>query len=94
MFFLSEFLPIHLNKISVMGKNQTDGETYKRTHPSLYCSICGKPLYPTDQSNIEKTFHCSSAEAKFWDFERGTPEQIKAKAHWEQSRKEIYLNNI
>jgi hypothetical protein len=77
-----------------MEKNQVSEETNKKRLPAFYCNICGEPLYPTDHCNLETTFHCSSAEARFWDFERGSAEQLKAKEHWEQSRKEIYLNNI
>jgi len=77
-----------------MGQNQASEVTYNIKLPALYCNICGEPLYPTDQTNMETTFHCSSVEARFWDFERGSMEQLKAKEHWEQSRKEIYVKNI
>lgn len=55
----------------------------------LKCIICGSPLYNTDQSLSEISYHCSSPEARFWDFDRGSIEQIKAKDHWDQSRQEI-----
>lgn len=55
----------------------------------LRCTICGADLYNTDQCLSELSYHCSSAEARFWDFERGTLEQTKAKDHWDRSRQEI-----
>jgi hypothetical protein len=55
----------------------------------LNCVVCGSPLYNTDKSFSETTFHCSSLEARFWDFERGTAEQAEAKDHWDKSKKEI-----
>jgi hypothetical protein len=49
-------------------------------------------MYATDQGNSEITYHCSSAEARFWDFDRGTVEQAQAKKHWDQSIREVFLN--
>jgi hypothetical protein len=49
-------------------------------------------MYATDKSNFEVTYRCSSPEARFWDFDRGTAGQAKAKEHWDKSRKEIFLN--
>jgi len=56
---------------------------------NLKCSICGYPLYNTDQALGELIYHCSSPEARFWDFDRGSIEQIKSKEHWDLSRQEI-----
>lgn len=56
------------------------------------CEICGSKTYITDHGNHELTFHCSSLEARFWDFERG-PEQDKSKEHWDKSRKDVFLNH-
>ena len=56
------------------------------------CKICGSSLYSTDHGNGETTYHCSSAEARFWDFERGTAEQNRSKDHWDQSRLEVFLD--
>ncbi len=63
-------------------------------HPNEECNcrVCGKPLYSTDHSNFEITFHCSSPEARFWDFDRGTIEQNISKKHWDESKEEVYLN--
>ena len=58
----------------------------------LSCAVCGAPMYATDQGNSEITYHCSSAEARFWDFDRGTAEQAQAKKHWDQSIREVFLN--
>ncbi|TDX01360.1 hypothetical protein [Dinghuibacter silviterrae] len=60
-------------------------------HPDSKCKVCGAPLYSTDHDNHEITYHCSSPEARFWDFERGTRDQDMAKNHWDQSREEIFL---
>jgi hypothetical protein len=60
-------------------------------HPDEKCRVCGKPLYSTDHDNYEVTYHCSSPEARFWDYERGTQEQEVSKRHWEQSREEVCL---
>jgi hypothetical protein len=65
-------------------------ETFERILPIFKCNICGESLYPTDYCNLETTLHCSSPEARFWDFERGSLEQLKAKIHWDQSRKAIH----
>ena len=59
----------------------------------LTCKICGSHLYSTDHGNHEITYHCSSPEARFWDFERGTPEQVTSKDHWDRSRLEVFYNN-
>jgi hypothetical protein len=60
-------------------------------HPGAACKICGGSLYATDHGNHEITYHCSSGEARFWDFDRGTLDQLNAKAHWENSRIEKFL---
>jgi hypothetical protein len=57
--------------------------------PDMKCRVCGSFLYATDHGNHETTYHCSSKEARFWDFERGTPEEVEAKEHWEKSRTEV-----
>ena len=66
--------------------------TGKNARLEVRCVVCGCPMYVTDGGNYETTYHCSSPEARFWDFDRGTVAQHKAKEHWEQSRKEIFLN--
>jgi hypothetical protein len=58
----------------------------------LTCAICGQPLYVTDKGNCEVTYHCSSPEARFWDFDRGTVAQHQAKEHWDRSIREVFLN--
>jgi hypothetical protein len=60
------------------------------THTGITCRVCGAFLYSTDHGNDEVTYHCSSDEATFWDFERGSSEQIKAKEHWDKSRIEVF----
>lgn len=61
-------------------------------HPDSACRVCGSPLYSTDHYNFEITYHCSSEQARFWDYERGTREQVEAKDHWDKSKEEICLN--
>lgn len=58
---------------------------------SFKCPICGAALYVTNYGNYEAIWHCSSDAARFWNFERATPEQIAAKEHWDRSRKELLL---
>ena len=77
-----------------MGESQVSEEIGKNLVPIFTCSVCGEPLYPTDKCNLETTLHCSSTEARFWDFERGSLEQLKAKEHWDKSRKAVHLENI
>ena len=48
-------------------------------------------MYPTDWGNNEVTYHCSSPEARFWDFDRGTKAQHTAKEHWDKSIREVFL---
>jgi hypothetical protein len=55
----------------------------------LQCVICGSALYNTDRCLNESTYHCSSPEARFWDFERGSTEQLRSKDHWDKSKLEI-----
>jgi hypothetical protein len=54
--------------------------------------VCGSARYVTDQGSHEFTFHCSSPEARFWDFERGSQEQINAMQHWDQSKREVFIS--
>ena len=56
------------------------------------CPVCGSARYVTDEGYHELTFHCSSLEARFWEYERGTPEQMNAKQHWDHSKQELFLN--
>lgn len=49
-------------------------------------------MYPTDRNNFEITYRCSSPEARFWDFDRGTAAQKISKDHWDQSLREVFLN--
>jgi hypothetical protein len=58
----------------------------------LKCSICGSLLYNTDRCLSEFSYHCSSEAAKFWDYERGSKDEEKAKDHWDLSRQEIPNN--
>jgi hypothetical protein len=77
-----------------MRESQAREEISKHLLSIFTCSVCGEHLYQTDQCNLETTLHCSSSEARFWDFERGSLEQLKAKEHWDKSRKAVHLENI
>jgi hypothetical protein len=57
----------------------------KQFHPDLACKVCGTRLYLTDHGNHQVMFHCSSEAARYWDYERGTADQILAWDHWENS---------
>lgn len=48
-------------------------------------------MYCTDHGNHEATFHCSSEDARFWDYDRLDPQQMKSKDHWDQSKIEVQL---
>ena len=37
--------------------------------PEFQCPVCGKGRYVTDHGNHEVTIHCSSSDAKFWEFD-------------------------
>lgn len=55
----------------------------------ITCKICGSKMYSTDFGHYETTYHCSSEEARFWDYDRGSKAQSKAKEHWDASKKDI-----
>jgi len=57
----------------------TNDQEYENIFREMNCGICGGPMYATDHGNHEITFHCASGDARFWDFERGSPEQLKRK---------------
>jgi hypothetical protein len=59
--------------------------------PEFHCPVCGTERHVTDQGNHEVTVHCSSSDAKFWEFDRGSLAQTVAKQHWDQSRLELFL---
>jgi hypothetical protein len=71
--------------------NSTSTFTIPDDH-KLSCRVCEAPMYVTDHGNHEVTFHCSSEHARFWDYDRGTEDQMKAKEHWDKSRHEVYPN--
>ena len=67
--------------------NEVNGEPL----PDIKCTLCGLALYATDRGSYEITYHCSSSEARFWDFDRGTRAQHLAKEHWDQSLREVFF---
>ncbi len=69
---------------------QSTGELPSTVAPES-CPVCGSAMYPTDRNNFEVTYRCSSPEARFWDFDRGTAAQKEAKDHWDKSLKEVFL---
>jgi hypothetical protein len=60
----------------------------------IKCSICGSRLYVTDKCLKESTYHCSSKEAMFWTFNRGSIDESNSKSHWDKSRLEVYSVTI
>lgn len=58
----------------------------------FHCPVCGQKRYVTDHGVHEWTVHCSSSEARFWDFERGTMEQTSSKQHWDKSRLDMFFS--
>jgi hypothetical protein len=58
----------------------------------FHCPVCGEKRYITDHGNHEWTLHCSSPEAHFWEFERGTLQLTLSKRHWDQSRLDLFFS--
>jgi len=75
---------------SVQENTGAHVEELPSTH--LKCPVCGAAMYPTDRNNFEITYRCSSSEARFWDYDRGTEAQKIAKDHWDRSLREVFLN--
>lgn len=57
----------------------------KVNDPEHRCKICGAPLYRTDGGGKSVTLQCSSDDAKFWNFNRGTKEQHDSHKHFMDS---------
>ena len=55
------------------------------------CPICRSELYRTDAGGRNVTLQCSSPEAMFWNFPRGTEDQKKAHDHFMRST--TYVSN-
>lgn len=55
------------------------------------CKICGSPMYRTDGGGPRVTLQCSSEEAMFWNFNRGTKEQNISHKHFIESLMNIPL---
>jgi len=64
-------------------------KTYEELIVDHKCSICGSKLYATHDGGMKVTLQCSSDEAKFWEFPRGSKEQKKAHDHFMKSTKYI-----
>jgi hypothetical protein len=71
-----------------MNKEYIEGLLDK---PDYKCPVCGQKRYVTDHGNHEWTVHCSSPEARFWEFERGSLAQTLARQHWDQSRLDLFF---
>ena len=63
----------------------------KVNDPEHRCKICGAPLYRTDAGGPSVVLQCSSDEAKFWNFDRGTKLQNDAHKHFMGSMMSIPL---
>lgn len=46
------------------------------------CALCGEYLYKTDGGGKIVTLQCSSEEAKFWNFDRGSDAQKISHEHF------------
>jgi hypothetical protein len=79
------------SKINHMNSQYADFVKELLKKPEFQCPVCGTERYVTDQGNHELTIHCSSPEAKFWDFDRGSLALTVAKQHWDQSKVELFL---
>ena len=64
----------------------------KVNDPDHRCKICGSPMYRTDGGGTTATLQCSSDEAKFWNFNRGTKEQHDSHKHFTDSMVHISLD--
>jgi hypothetical protein len=53
--------------------------------PSYKCKVCGSQLYRTDGGGHLVTLQCSSENAMFWNFNRGTKEQAQSHKHFMDS---------
>jgi hypothetical protein len=60
--------------------------------PSYKCKVCGSQLYRTDGGGRSVTLQCSSENAMFWNFNRGTKEQAQSHKHFMDSL--IHMENI
>lgn len=49
------------------------------------CALCGAPLYKTDGGGPAVTLQCSSEEAAFWNFDRGSEAQRIGHEHFHKS---------
>lgn len=49
------------------------------------CALCGAHLYKTDGGGPAVTLQCSSAEAAFWNFDRGSEAQRIGHEHFHKS---------
>lgn len=49
------------------------------------CPICRSELYRTDAGGPNVTLQCSSSEAKFWEFPRGSEDNKQVNEHFMKS---------
>ena len=71
--------------------NQFMNEELRISTEKHKCPVCGGQLYRTDAGGTSATLQCSSPEARFWDFPRGSQEQKKAHDHFMRST--VYVSN-
>lgn len=67
-------------------------ERFNEYNAGPKCPVCSSRMYITDRGWHQVTYHCSSDEARFWDFPRGSKDQMISKKHWDESRVEICKN--
>lgn len=59
---------------------------------AIRCKVCGAPLYRTDSGGRTVTLQCSSLEAQFWNFPRGSKQNETAHRHFEDSTQTVMLD--
>jgi hypothetical protein len=62
--------------------------------PSYKCKVCGSQLYRTDGGGHLVTLQCSSENAMFWNFNRGTKEQAQSHKHFMDSLIHMEIKKI
>ena len=70
---------------------KTIKDLFENINNNYKCVVCGEDLYITYDYGSKKTLQCSSDNAKFWNFPRGSKEQSESHEHFVKST--IYTTN-
>lgn len=57
---------------------KTIKDLFENINNNYKCVVCGEDLYITYDYGSKKTLQCSSDNAKFWNFPRGSKEQSES----------------